>query len=290
MKFRILFSLVIGMVFSLGLAPAAPVVFTINNTLSSLTLSGSIIGSAFTTQGAGSLTTTYSGDVNADLSGSTIQFTGSSTIIAKTNGVWQPAVGGATGSALADYGAEASTVFGTSYGAARNIVLDVNSASLTLTGTNFDSSALVFSFSTNSTSSFDYYSSVKHGTLDLAGDSTNSIANEGSLTTNGNVMTLAIQINTEFTFTLISSGDTLLDLTGQLVATNVIPAPIISSIVVTNQDALVTVENALADSQLQTSSNLTAWSAASVTTSNNLGLTFYTTPLSGKWSFFRVRQ
>ena len=146
-----------GAVFIIDRALAAPVVFTVDNTQSQITLSGKIAGSPLTAQGSGSLMTTYSGNINADVAGSTIQFTGSSDIIAKTNGVWQPAVGGATGSALADYGGKASLSFlGTGYGAARNIVLDLNSPLLTLTGTNFDSTALVFSFGASSSSSFDY--------------------------------------------------------------------------------------------------------------------------------------
>ena len=73
---------------------AAPEVFTIDSSQSQITLSGKVAGFPFSAQGAGSLTTTYSGEINADISGSTIQFTGSSTIIAATNGVWQPGVGG----------------------------------------------------------------------------------------------------------------------------------------------------------------------------------------------------
>jgi hypothetical protein len=137
-------------------AGAAPMVFTVDSTQSQISLSGQIAGYPMTSQGAGSLTTTYSGNLNATVSGSTIQFTGSSTITAKTNGIWQPAVGGGSGSALADYGAQAATFAGTAYGAARNIVLDTTSPLLTLTGTNFDSSALVFLFAPSSASSFDY--------------------------------------------------------------------------------------------------------------------------------------
>jgi hypothetical protein len=283
-----------GMVFFLDRALAGAVVFTIDSSQSQISLSGKIAGFPLTAQGAGSLMTTYSGNINADVAGSTIQFTGSSAIIAKTNGVWQPAVGGASGSALADYGAQANlSFFGTGYGAARNIVLDLTSPLLTLTGTNFDSTALVFSFATSSASSFDYYTSLKHGTLSLTGNSTNSVANGASLTTNGNVMKLVIQINAQFAFTLLNAGDTPLDLTGQIVATNLMTAAAslnISSIVLNNQNVVLTVENALAQSQLQTSTNLTSWLPASTTVSNYSGSMIFTTPLSGPQSFFRVQQ
>jgi hypothetical protein len=283
-----------GVVFFFDRALAGAVVFTIDGSQSQISLSGKIAGYPLTAQqGVGSLVTTYSGNINADVVGSTIQFTGSSDIVAKTNGVWQPAVGGGSGSALADYGGQATIpIAGTGYGAARNIVLDLTSPLLTLTGTNFDSTALVFSFATNASSSFDYNAGfLAHGTLSLTGNSTNSVANGASLTTNGNVLKLVIQINAQFAFKLISAGDTPLDLTGQIVATNLMTAPPnISSIVLNNQNVVLTVGNATAQSQVQISTNLTSWLPASTTVSNYSGLMIFTTPLSGPQSFFRVQQ
>lgn len=93
MKFRNIFSLAVGVcsfgatLFLPGRVQAAPEVFTIDNFQSQITLSGAVAGYTFSAQGAGALTTTYSGSINADISGSTIQFTGSSAIIAKINGV-----------------------------------------------------------------------------------------------------------------------------------------------------------------------------------------------------------
>ena len=283
-------ALVLNAAFFAGRMQAGQVVFTIDPSRSQLTLSGKIAGRTFTTQGAGSLTTTYSGNINANVSGSTIQLTGSSTITAKTNGVWQPAVGGSAGSAAADYGAQATVLFSTAYGAARNIVLDVTSPSLTLTGTNFDSSELIFSFTPSSNSSVDYNSSLKSGTLSLTGYSTNTIANEASLSTNGNVEQLVMQINTQFSFTLISSGDTILDLTGQIVATNSTASPFINSIIVTNQNVVLTVENATTQSQLLSSSNLMTWSVDSATVTNNGSTIIFTVPMDGPRAFFRVQK
>jgi hypothetical protein len=276
--------------FFAGRMQAGQVVFAIDPARSQLTLSGKIAGYAFTTQGPGSLTTTYSGNINANLSGSTIQFTGSSTITARTNGIWQPAVGGGAGGAAADYGAQATVQFvGTAYGALRNNVFDVTSSSLPLTGTNFDSSALVFSFTPSSNSSLDYNVILEHGTLALAGYSTNTIANQASLSTNGSGEELVIHINTQFTFTLLAAGDTPLDLTGQIVATN-LPAPFINSIIVTNQNLVLNVENATTQSQLQSSTNLMTWFPASSMASNNAGLIVFTVPMTGPHAFFRVQQ
>jgi hypothetical protein len=90
---------------------AVPAEFTIDNSKSFILVSGLVANFAMTPQGAGALVTIYSGDINADLSGSGIQFTGGSTINAKTNGLWFPAVGGGTVvSAPADYGPEAGVI------------------------------------------------------------------------------------------------------------------------------------------------------------------------------------
>lgn len=274
-----------------GRMQASPLVFAIDPARSQLTLSGKIVGQTLTTQGAGSLTTTYSGNINADVSGSTIQFTGSSTITAKTNGVWQPAVGGGAGSAAADYGALAAIPFvGTVYGSLRNLVFDVTSSSLTLTGTNFDSSALVFSFTPGSNSSLDYSAVVANGTQTLSGYSTNTVANQASLSTNGSEEELVIHINTQFTFTLVSPGDTPLRLTGQIVATNLPAPPLINSIVLTNQNVVLTVANATTQSLLQSSSNLMSWFSPSTTVSNNAGMIIFTVPMAGPHAFFRVQK
>jgi hypothetical protein len=277
--------------FFAGRMQANPVVFTIDPTRSQLTLSGKVAGYTLTTQGSGSLTTTYSGNINANVSGSTIQFTGSSTITAKTNGVWQPAVGGGAGSAAADYGGQVAVpLLGTGYGALRNLVFDVTSPSLTLTGTNFDSSALIFSFVSGSNSSLDYNAAGQHGTLALAGYATNTIANQASLSTNGNVEQLVIQINTQFSFTLLSAGDTPLDLTGQIVATNSTAPPFINSIIVTNQNVVLSVENATTQSQVLSSSNLMTWFLPGTTVSNSGGMIIFTLPMAGPHAFFRVQK
>jgi len=278
-----------------GRAPAAPEVFTIDGSQSQITLSGSVAGYPFSGQGAGSLTATYNGSINADVSGSTIQFTGSSAITANPNGVWQPGAGGNPGSASADYGAVANAGFaGTAYGAARNIVLDMTSPLLTVTGTNFDSTALVFSFATGYSSSFDYYNGfLGGGSLSLTGNSTNSVANAASLTTVGGAQKLVIQLSAQFYFSLLSANDTPLLLTGKIVATNssVAPAPfMISSIAVSNQSVVLKVMNATLQSQLQSSTNLTVWSSASATVSSNAGITTFTTPMSGPKGYFRVQK
>jgi hypothetical protein len=298
MKFRNFPSLTVSVfsfvatLFLSGSAQAAPEVFTIDSSQSQVTLSGAVAGFTLFGQGPGSLATTYSGSINADVSGSTIQFTGSSAIIAETNGVWQPAVGGGAGSATADYGGQVS-VYGyfTGYGAARNIVLDLISSLLTVTGTNFDSTALVFSFATNSSSSFDYNAVFESGSFLLAGDSTNTVADGASLGTAGTAQKLTIQFNTQFFFSVASPDDTPLTLTGQIVATNSFVVPfMINSITLTNHSVVLTVENATMQSQLQSSTNLTSWLPASATVSTNAETTTFIAPMSGPEMYFRVQK
>jgi hypothetical protein len=272
---------------------AAPLVFTIDNSQTEVTIAGKVAGSTFSAQGPGSLTTSYSGTVNADVTGSTIQFTGESSINALTNGVWQPAAGGGSGSAPADYGA-AATIDGffTVDAALRNMVFDLTSPALTMNSGSFDGSSLIFSFITN-TATFDYNSSVKSGSFNLNGYSTNTLVSGATVSTNAGVRMLTIQINTQFPFTVISANDSYIDLTGQLVATNAVATapPVIGSITINNQNVAVTTENTTAQSLLQISTDLATWSAAPVTvTTNGLGMIVFTSPVTGPYAFYRVQQ
>ncbi len=269
---------------------AAPLVFTVDSSRSSVTLSGTVETLAIQAQATGSLTTSLNGSINADLTGSTINFTGGTVINAETNGVWQPAVGGASGNAVGDYGGKASPGLGiTAYAALRNIVLNLNSSALTLSGNNFDSTALVFGL-TNS-SSLDYNASFLGSGTEILNDlATNSVSDGATLTTSGSLKTITIQISTTFTFT--GSVPAVLTLSGQLVATN---APnsvfMINSLGITNQMLVLTVQNATAQSVLQSSTNLTSWGSAGATmNTNSSGATFYSVPIGTSNNFFRVQQ
>lgn len=278
-------------------AQAATLVFNIDNSKSGITVSGLLAGFAMTQQGSGSLTTSYSGTILAALSGGNIQFTGGSSLTAHTNGVWQPAAGGAAGSAAADYGAQASINyppfgFFTIYGAMRNVTFDVTSPVLPLAGTNFNGTNLVFSFASGN-AALDYYFTYKSGSLALTGYATNTIATGATLATNSGQRTLTIPINTTFHFTLLSANDTTVNLIGQIVATNAVAsaAPIIQSLTFTNQSVVLAAANATGQSQLLVSTNLAGWLPASVTTTtNNLGWIIFTTPLHGAHAFYRVQQ
>ncbi|HZL13274.1 MAG TPA: hypothetical protein VFC85_03950 [Verrucomicrobiae bacterium] len=274
-------------------ARAAFETFTIDTSQSQISLSGTIAGFTLVPQGSGSLTNSYTGSIKALVSGSTIQFTGSSAITATTNGSWQPALGGVNGSAAGNYGGQIS-IYGiyTGYGAARNIILDLTSPSLALSGTNFDSSALVFSFALYSGAEFDYNTPFGSGYTPLVGNSTNTVANGASLSNDGATQKLLIQFNTPFVFSLLSANDTTLILKGQIVATNsLVIAPFsINSFMLTNNNAVLKVQNATLQSQLQSSTNLAAWKTVTATTTSNAGAITFTAPISGSKMFFRVQK
>ena len=283
-----------GVIFRVGVGQARAAAFIVDSSQSQLTISGQVSGYTFTAQGPGSLTAAYSGTINAAFSGSTIQFTGSSAIAAITNGVWQPASGGTSlASAPADYGAQVQVIVlffpVTSYGAARNLVLDLTSPLLTLTRTNFDSSKLILSIVTNSSPVFDYYSGSSGGSNPMSGDATNSIAMGSFISTNGDLVRLVIQINT----TLTDTNSTVLNLAGQIVATNSLSAfaaPVITRLSATNQNWVLTVSNATPQSQLFSSTNLTAWSPVSATTSTNGGFIIFKTPMTAPRAYFRIQK
>src|SRR5260370_22575032 len=82
-------------------------VFAVDPNSSAVTLSGDVAGSTILPQGNGSLTSNFSGSIVADLdlNAQTIKFDQPSTALnASITGNWQPQVGGASGSAPANYG------------------------------------------------------------------------------------------------------------------------------------------------------------------------------------------
>ena len=88
---------------------AAPLTFSIDSPSSTLSLSGDVGGMNLQQQGNGSLTTHYSGTVAAvwDKAAGTINFLSAGTdAVAANSGNWQPQVGGGSGSAPANYGAQ----------------------------------------------------------------------------------------------------------------------------------------------------------------------------------------
>jgi hypothetical protein len=288
---------------SIQIGNSASVVFIINPTQSQVTLSGTIVAfdnelsAPITAQDPGSLTTSYAGTINADVSGTTIQFTGSSMIEAQTNASpQQPAVGGAPGSGPADYGGTAQEkIFFTTVSveiALRNMLLDLTSPMVTLTNGTFASTSLEFLFPSNEAGTIDYDSPSlgESGTSPLTGDSMDN-STPASLTTTGNVQVLSIPVNMTFTDTSGTLDGTTLNMVGQIVATQTaLPPPIINSITVANQMVTLTVANATSESEVLTSMDLKTWSTQPASATNLSDQIIFTFPLPEGAGFFRIKQ
>ncbi len=170
--------------------------FTLTTATSTLTFGGTVGGAPIQAQGTGSLTTTYSGtgQVDVDFVGNTIlALAAGSVASANISGNWQPLVGGASGSAPADYGAKVSIpilppfVFANALIAARNLSSSLDSTTVPLAGTG---STRTFPSSQNFvvlSGDADYNAgSLGTGTQPLAGNSAvNQATTPGSITDNG---------------------------------------------------------------------------------------------------------
>ena len=223
--------LAVGLLGQVRPVPASPVVFTIDATRSHISLSGSVtipaLGSyAFQAQGSGSLVATYSGSIVADLAPPQISFPGGSVIKASNSGAWQPAVGGASGTALANYGIVVRPLVATAYSAIRNIRLDLISPAALLNDGAFDASQLVTSYLTNAAPapSVDYLVTSllfpglnTNGTALLTTSGTNS-PSTAYLTNGAGKLTLVLPVNTTNSTTLGGDPTTVI-LQGQVVAT-----------------------------------------------------------------------
>ena len=114
-------------------APAKAEIFTINPLQSILTLSGSIAGNPASQQPPSGFMTSYSGTIDATLSGMSIQFN-SASAAAAISGNYQPLPGGGAGSGPGNYGGM-FTVGGIFPGtfAIRDLVASLSSGPLSLT-------------------------------------------------------------------------------------------------------------------------------------------------------------
>lgn len=196
-------------------------VFTLDPTRSSVTLSGNVMGNTFQEQKAGSLTAQFEGTLNADVTDTSIVFTGSSVLAARNSGEYEPLAGGAAGRAPANYGAKASTLLASAVAAVRNTQFDVTSPAIAVSGGAFNSGSLTFQFLTSGQGSLDYKVSgfiSMQGGLPLEGIATNRVTTGATISTSGGTQTLTIPVDTDFLFTLLSANDTTLTLSGQLVA------------------------------------------------------------------------
>lgn len=84
------------------------VVYTVDNTRSAVTISGTLLGLPLIQQAPGSLTTTFSGTIDATVNNATnaiqVQFPSSGIVAAEDSGSWEPLATGASGNEPANYG------------------------------------------------------------------------------------------------------------------------------------------------------------------------------------------
>lgn len=251
MNIRKTLVLAMSMVLVAQYAQAVPVAFTIDPQQSTLDLSsnvpsfgnlpsspqGDILGgigypdhNGYSSGGV----SFYTGTINADVvPGSSIQFTGSSLIDANItdNGLgWAPDINnnpaGQTLTTLtfasADYGFTFATLV---WAALSNFQLDITSGSLALTGNNFPGTQTLtaiggdLAYTDTNNGAF-----VDPGSASLIGLALNNNAAVGTLTQSGPNLTLTIPVNISQPVDIDGTGVNLI-VTGQLVATGVIPEP-----------------------------------------------------------------
>lgn len=274
---------------------ASPDVFTLDTNQSSITLSGTVTGFSISEQAVGSLTTKIGGTILLVQSGGFLQFPGGSQLILYTNGNWQPGAGGAAGvSAPGNFGGKASLVFLTAYAALRNGQLDLSSPALTLTGGNFNSSSLVFSFLTNAATVFDYNVPLaSSGSVALTSLSTNNITTNSTLTTANGVETLTIPINTKFLMKLVTEGDSILNIQGQIVATRAASAPALSIGQITVSGPTVTLNWTAATGQafnVLSTSDFKKWDSRATAITSTTGNYTWSGNTNGAAEYFRLSK
>jgi hypothetical protein len=207
---------------------AAPLTFAIDSAGSALTLSGDVGGTSIQQQGAGSLTTHYSGTIATvwDRVGSTINFlSAGSDGVAANSGNWQPLPGGGSGSAPANYGAQVTILFTTARAAVRELHTSLSTSTpLSLTGSgpyNFASTQTV----TVTQGFADYNAGVfGSGRADLSNNSANNMSGaQGTLADLGSG-NYRLTIPIDVTLTTTFSGMTVhLRIQGTVVANATLP-------------------------------------------------------------------
>lgn len=221
--------------FGVGVEPAhaAVVTYTIDPNQSSLFVSGQLTGNMAGAQTTGSLSTSYSGTIVADVGGGMIKFPGGSHINAANQpDDQQPDSSDLQGSsAPANYGRIADGPFGTTtFEAIRDLSFemsdDTSGAGITLNGTNFDSGSLVLLV--NSGTSDAVYATIGVPT-DLSGKGTSNGTAGGfsTLVQNGTTETLTLKIDSgAIGYSIEQTGDSSMSFTGTIVATRtVVPEP-----------------------------------------------------------------
>lgn len=273
--------------------------FTINQAQSSLAISGTFAGFAIEPQGPGSLVTSYTGTIEADVTSSDILFVGGSVIAALTNGNWEPAAGGAPGTAPANYGGEVVNFFVNGQAALREVHFELTSDVLPVSGGTFNAQASLFNFVPAASSVIDFSYSITFGTSGsgsqvLAGASTNATSTNVTLIAQGNESVLIIPVDISGSLTVANPNDVQYRFRGQLVARAAASAPLqITSFRLTPSQLHFTITTTTGQSYtIFGSTNLTDWPVVidQFAATNNPTERTVALPAALPEQYFRVRQ
>ncbi len=290
-------ALCLGVLLGITMISNAPAeTFTLDTNRSSVTVSGSILGSPFEEQAPGSLSTVFGGALVADLSNGQIQFSSQSLIAPMNNGSWEPKPDGSAGSAPANAGAQASLLFSTGKAALRDAEFNVVSSPIPVTGGQFDASGLIYSFVPGGPSSFAYEVTgllSDSGADPLSGYGTNAISTKATLTGTNGALTLTIPISTTFYLSLLSKDDVSITVDGQLVAVQGAAAPAAPALAIALQGQTASLQwQAPAGRlfQVLTSTNLTTWQTNAVGVTSSIGTYQWSGPAASAEEFFRLEE
>jgi hypothetical protein len=210
---------------------------TLNQPSSTLVATGTVATAPITQQGAGSLSTTYSGAVGVSTfnpGALTLSIDSTSTsFTAAVSGNWAPMANGVAGTAPADYGGLANLTITTVDFAIRNAVFNISgSPTVSLT----QSTPGNYTFPANQSLSFlsgslDYRDSaglVTPGSIDLTGQSgTNSPSVAATLQNmSGNIYSLSYPVNLTVIQTITTGVTATITVQGTIVAQGtIVPVP-----------------------------------------------------------------
>jgi hypothetical protein len=208
--------------------------FTINPTLSTISMSGTVAQATIQQQSAGSLTDSYTGTIDVAYAGSSLTINGANADAAlHPASPFQPpdGTGGSTG-VEDNYGIRAAIipVILIADGAARDLTFSLSSSPISIIGATFNASQVNV---TTTGGVMDYTAAtLGSGFLPLSGNTSANQAPAGVFTIGaGGLATITIPIAYSQPFDVLDSDnnpntfDSQLNLTGQLVATGVVPEP-----------------------------------------------------------------
>lgn len=201
---------------STSLVRAVIVTYTVDSTLSSLTVGGNASGAPLTAQTAGADKVAYKGTVTGDLSGGILTLTGGSSLVAGLNTV-APFIPAPSGSAVDNYGVFIAGSANNGAIAFRDLQFDLPSGNIT----SGSPTTAPFQF-TAGFADYNIPSIGAPGTLPLApASSANAAAGSALISTAGGTETLTFPVSLSY----VAGGGVTITYTGNITATRAIPEP-----------------------------------------------------------------